>query len=117
MSDPHPARALKAGDKFATPGADRRGLFERVVEFLSPGPDSTDELIETLATAEHREVIAPESRMMLERVIRMADRTAGDAMVPAPRMDLLAIDAPYDELLNVVIDTAHSRFPVYDGQR
>ena len=31
---------------------------------------------------------------MLEGVIRMADMTAGDVMVAAPRMDLLDIDAP-----------------------
>ncbi len=55
--------------------------------------------------------------MMLEGVIRMADMTAGDVMVAAPHMDLLDIEADYDDLLHVVIDTAHSRFPVYDGQR
>jgi magnesium and cobalt transporter len=38
-------------------------------------------------------------------------------MVAAPRMDLLNIDAPYDELLHQVITTAHSRFPVYQGER
>jgi magnesium and cobalt transporter len=54
---------------------------------------------------------------MLEGVLRMADRTAGDVMVAAPRMDLLAIDAPYDELLGAVIGTGHSRFPVYEGPR
>jgi hypothetical protein len=36
---------------------------------------------------------------MLEGVLRMADMTAGDVMVAAPRMDLLDIDADYDELL------------------
>lgn len=54
---------------------------------------------------------------MLEGVIRMADMTAGDVMVAAPRMDLLDISAPYDELLNLVIETGHSRFPVHDGER
>lgn len=98
-------------------GSDKRSLFERVVEFLSPGPDSRAELIETLADAEQREVIAPDSRLMLEGVIRMADMIAGDVMVAAPRMDLLDIDAPYDELLALVIETGHSRFPVYEGQR
>ncbi|HEX5683945.1 MAG TPA: transporter associated domain-containing protein [Ideonella sp.] len=92
-------------------------MFERLVEFISPGPDSTDELIETLAEAEHRELIEPQSRAMLEGVIRMADMVAGDVMVAAPRMDLLDIDAPYDELLAVVIDTGHSRFPVTEGSR
>ena len=42
---------------------------------------------------------------------------AGDAMVAAPRMDLLDIDAPYEALLLEVIRTAHSRFPVYQGER
>jgi magnesium and cobalt transporter len=54
---------------------------------------------------------------MLEGVIRMAELTAGDVMVAAPRMDLVDIDAPYDDILNIVIDTAHSRFPVYEGDR
>jgi magnesium and cobalt transporter len=96
---------------------ERRTLFQKLVEFVSPGPDSRDELIETLADAENRELIAPESRMMLEGVLRMADMTAGDVMVAAPRMDLLRIDADYDEVLHSVIGTGHSRFPVYEGER
>jgi magnesium and cobalt transporter len=96
---------------------DKRTLFERLVEFVSPGPDSKAELIKTLADAEQRELIEPESRLMLEGVLRMADMSAGDVMVAAPRMDLLDIGADYDELLRIVINTAHSRFPVYEGQR
>jgi magnesium and cobalt transporter len=111
VSDPQPSRSSRH-----SPG-DKRSLFDRLVEMISPGPDSRDELIETLAEAEQRELIEPESRIMLERVIRMADMIAGDVMVAAPRMDLLDIDAPYDELLGLVIDTAHSRFPVYEHRR
>jgi len=55
--------------------------------------------------------------VMLEGVIRIADMTAGDVMVATPRMDVLDIDAPFDELLHLVIDTAHSRFPVFEGER
>ncbi|MBK6868184.1 MAG: CBS domain-containing protein [Burkholderiales bacterium] len=109
MSDPHPARH---GER-----EDRRSLFRKLVEFIKPGPDSTDELIETLAEAEDNDVIGADSRVMLEGVLRMAEMTAGDAMVAAPRMDLLDIDAPYEELLLEVIRTAHSRFPVYQGER
>ncbi len=116
MSDPHPSRPFKGHDRHA-PHTDRRTLFERLIEFVSPGPDSRAELIEALADAEQRELIPPESRMMLEGVIRMADMTAGDVMVAAPRMDLLDIESPYDDLLHLVIDTGHSRFPVYEGQR
>jgi magnesium and cobalt transporter len=117
MSEPHPSRPHRGGDKRASPHAERRTLFQKLVEFVSPGPDSRHELMETLADAEQRELIAPESRMMLEGVIRMADMTAGDVMVAAPHMDLLDIAAPYDELLHGVIATGHSRFPVYEERR
>lgn len=110
MSDPHPARASLEKE-------DKRTFLQKLAEFIHPGPDSRAELIETLADAEDNDVIGAESRVMLEGVIRMADLTAGDVMVAAPRMDLINIDSPYDEILNVVIDTAHSRFPVYEGDR
>ena len=104
MSDPHPARAAEREDK--------RTFLQKIAEFIHPGPDSAEELIETLVDAEDNHVINAESRAMLEGVIRMAAMTAGDVMVAAPRMDLIDIAAPYDELLQQVIEAGHSRFPV-----
>ena len=109
MSDPHPARHPDREDK--------RTFLQKIAEFIHPGPDSADELIETLAEAQENNIIGAESRAMLEGVIRMADMTAGDVMVPATRMDLINIDEPYDVLLHGVIDAGHSRFPVYQGER
>ncbi len=96
---------------------DKRTFLQKLVDLIHPGPDSQAELIETLAEAEDNNVIGAESRIMLEGVIRMASMSAGDVMVPAPRMDLIDIDAPYDQLLHVVIETGHSRFPVFEGER
>lgn len=105
MSDSHPERD------------DKRSFWQKFQEFLHPSPDTPDALIETLAEAEDKAIISPEALAMLEGVIRMADRTAGDIMVPAPRMDVLDIHAPFEALLDQVIRTAHSRFPVYEGER
>lgn len=105
MSDSHPERD------------DKRSFWQKFQEFLHPSPDTPDALIETLAEAEDKAIISPEALAMLEGVIRMADRTAGDIMVPAPRMDVLDIHAPSEALLDQVIRTAHSRFPVYEGAR
>jgi magnesium and cobalt transporter len=109
VSDPYPARASEKEDK--------RTFLQKLAEFIHPGPDSTAELIETLAEAEDNNVIGAESRYMLEGVLRMAEMSAGDVMVPATRMDLLDISAPVDALMHLVIDTAHSRFPVFEGER
>ena len=109
MSDPYPARPSDKEDK--------RGLLQKIAEFLHPSPDTKDELIDSLVQAQDNDIINEESRRMLEGVIRMSDMTAGDVMVAAAKMDLLSIDAPAVTLLNQIIDTGHSRFPVYEGER
>ena len=113
MSDSQPAR-LSANLPERT---DKRTFLQKLAEFIHPGPDSTAELIETLADAQDNQIIGAESRAMLEGVIRMADMSAGDVMVPATRMDLIDINASQDELMHAVIDAAHSRFPVFEGER
>ena len=107
MSDPNPAPDRE----------DKRSFLQKLAEFIHPGPDSTAELVEALVQAQANNIIGAESRAMLEGVIRMADMTAGQVMVPATRMDLVNINDPYDALLNGVIRTAHSRFPVFEGTR
>ena len=109
MADPHSARPGRPEDS--------RSLLQKLLEFLHPGLDSIDELIAHLSKAEERGLIDTESRLMLEGVLHLADMTAGDAMVAAPRMDLLDIDASYEVLLREVITTAHSRFPVFQDDR
>ena len=109
MSDPYPPRLPDREDK--------RTFLQKLAEFIHPGPDSTAELIETLADAQENKIIGAESRAMLEGVIRMADLTAGDVMVPATQMDMVNIEDDYDVLMHGVIDTAHSRFPVFEGER
>jgi magnesium and cobalt transporter len=109
VSEPHSARPSDKDDK--------PSLLQRVLEFINPGPNTTEELVAAMAEAEDDDVINADTRVLLERVLRMAEMTASDVMVPAPRMDLLDIDAPIDELILQVIRTAHSRFPVFQGER
>ena len=97
--------------------SDKRGYWMRILDFLHPGIDSKNELIVALADAESKQLINAESRIMLEGVLRMADLTAGDVMVAAPRMDLIDLSAHIDDTLHQVIETKHSRFPVYEDQR
>lgn len=115
MSEPHLARSTDRPDR--PEREDKRSFLQKLVEFIHPGPDSKDELMDALADAQDNDVIGAESRVMLEGVLRMAEMTAGDVMVAAPRMDVIDINSPFDSLLNLVINTAHSRFPVYEGER
>ena len=110
VADPHPERIPLDRE-------DKRGFLQKIAEFIHRGPESREALIETFADAENNDVIGAESRIMLEGVVRLADVTAGDVMVAAPRMDCVDISGPYETLLYQVIETAHSRFPVFEGER
>ena len=116
MSESSAARASRGAEKAAI-AAEKRPFFKKLLDLVVPSPGSRDQLIESLAVAENKELIEPESRMMLEGVIRMADMTAGDVMVASRHMDLLDIEAPFEEMLHVIIHTGHSRFPVFEDRR
>jgi len=94
-----------------------RSIWRRFLDRIRPQPASNEDLHQVFADAEDNQVIGAESRIMLEGVLRMAHLTAGNVMVAAARMDLVNIDAALDESLHQIIDTAHSRFPVFEGER
>ena len=81
-----------------------------------PASRVTDEEIKTLvAEAESAGVLEPEEREMITRVMQLADRTVRSVMTP--RRDVDMIDLAEDDDINRVhiIESAHSRLPVYES--
>jgi putative hemolysin len=60
-------------------------------------------------------VIEAEEREMIEGVMRLGDRSVKAIMTPRTEMVWLDLESPRDELLLEIRDSAHSRFPVGDG--
>lgn len=58
------------------------------------------------------ELIDPETRDMLEGVMEIAGQRVRDIMIPRAQMITLRQNQTFDEYLSVIIDSAHSRFPV-----
>ena len=113
MNDPYPSS--KAAN-FKQP--DRpRSLLERLSDFISPEPDTRAELLEVLQDAHERNLIDADSLSMIEGVFQVSELTARDIMVPRAQMDAVNIaDAP-EAFIPFMQQTAHSRFPVYEGNR
>jgi len=94
-----------------------QALWKKLLGKLFSKPQSKEELIELMDSAEIKDFIGPESRIMLEGVLNISDMRVGDIMVPSPRMDMLDIHMGMDALLEVVIDIGHSRYPVYENDK
>jgi len=108
MNDPYPS---------SKPADRPRSLLERLSDFISPEPDSRTELLEVLQDAHTRNLIDADSLSMIEGVFQVSELTAGDIMVPRAQIDMVNVaDAP-EAFIPFMQQTAHSRFPVYEGSR
>src|SRR5690554_7210753 len=54
---------------------------------------------------------------MISGAIEVANQTVADIMVPRSKMDMLDISKPLAEVLPEIIETGHSRFPVYEDDK
>ena len=76
----------------------------------------TEEEIRLLVSESHEQgVIDADERNMMNRVLRLGDRTADSLMTPRKRVAWLDVAAPYEQNLQTMRDAQFSRFPVYRG--
>lgn len=62
-------------------------------------------------------VLGDEERKMLHRIFEFGDTKVSEVMVPKDEMLAVDIKATAEELLELVTEEGHSRFPVYDGDK
>lgn len=84
---------------------------------ITPEEHIEDEQEEFLAGLEARKmkgVVDEEERLMIEKVLRLSDTTAGEIMTP--RTDVVAVDVNSDRktILEIITGAGHSRVPVYE---
>lgn len=80
------------------------------------GENITEEEIRLLVAEGHEQgVIDVDERNMVNRVLRLGDRTAESLMTPRPRIIWLDADEPLIANLAIMRTTPFSRYPVYRG--
>ena len=72
-----------------------------------------DELEDLIETSADDGSIDPDEATLLRRSIRFADKTAADALVPRVAIEAIQRDEPANALVQLSLNSGHSRFPVY----
>jgi magnesium and cobalt transporter len=96
----------------STNGSSGKSWFERIKSNLSNEPKNKEELVDLISDAEQREVIDPQTREMIEGVIGVNEMKVRDIMIPRAQMITIDVNQTVDEFLPVMLESAHSRFPV-----
>ncbi|HET6655978.1 MAG TPA: transporter associated domain-containing protein [Gammaproteobacteria bacterium] len=104
-------------DDPSTQPAQSRSWFERLGQALAGEPRDREELLTTLREAQERDLFDADALAMLEGVLQVADMQVRDVMVPRSQMAVIEKDAALSEVLPVILDTGHSRFPVIGDNR
>ncbi|MFZ1901026.1 MAG: transporter associated domain-containing protein [Azonexus sp.] len=95
----------------------RPSILERISSLLLRKPDDREQLLEILHTGYERNLMDADALTIIEGALAASDTRVTDVMIPRAQMDVIDIDDPMSEIIPVVINAAHSRFPVVDGDR
>ena len=91
--------------------------FEKLTALFQREPENRDQLLNTLRTAGERNLLDRDSLDTIERVIHVSELRVRDVMLPRSQMVVVNRDSSPEEILPHVVESAHSRFPVIDGDR
>ena len=92
-------------------------LLERLSTMLLREPEDREQLVSLLHSAYERNLLDADALSMMEGVIQVSEQQVHEIMIPRAQMDVIDISQPPEQFIPFVIKTAHSRFPVIDGNK
>lgn len=90
-----------------------KGWLERLSLALTGEPSTRSELLEVLRSSEQRELLDAEALSIIEGALTVSDMQAREIMIPRSQMVVVRLEMSPEEILPLVIESGHSRFPVF----
>ena len=80
-------------------------------------PEDRDQLVALLHGALENELLDADALTMIEGVMQVSEMQVRDVMIPRSQMDMIDVEDEPNQFIPSVIETAHSRFPVFENSR
>ncbi|MCP4075184.1 MAG: CBS domain-containing protein [Gammaproteobacteria bacterium] len=94
-----------------------RGLVERLMSAFSGDPQNQEELIQLLRSFHQHQIIGADELFMIEGVLQVSDMQVRDIMIPRGRMTVVDHSSSTSEIIKIITESGHSRFPVIDDDK
>lgn len=91
--------------------------LERIGHFLLGEPNDREELIDLLRDCQERNLLDIDALSMIEGVLEVSEMRVTEIMVPRSKMVIVGRDQPLEEILGIVNESRHSRYPVVGDTR
>jgi magnesium and cobalt transporter len=89
-----------------------KNFLQKLWEIFSPAPSNSDDVMEILRDAEDQAIIDPGALQIMEGALKVSDLQAREIMVPKSQMMVIEEDFSLEQILQVVVQSQQSRFPV-----
>jgi magnesium and cobalt transporter len=96
----------------STSGSSNRNWLNRLAYSFKGEPRSREELSEVISDAEQRDLIDPQTKEMIEGVMTVSEIRVREIMIPRAQMVTIDIEQDVEQFLPIMLDHAHSRYPV-----
>lgn len=91
--------------------------LDKLKNLFNREPQNREDLLDALQLARDQSLIDMDAQAMIEGVLAVSDLRVRDIMIPRAEMAVIGRDDTLAQVLPVVIDSAHSRFPVIGEDR
>lgn len=91
-----------------------RSWLEKLSAVIGREPQNRDELMEILRDARDHGILNAEMLIMIEKILHVSETRVSEVMVPKSKMVVIKKDSTLQQILPIIIESAHSRFPVMD---
>ncbi len=92
-----------------------RSWIEKLTHLLDREPKNRDELMDVLRAAQTHDILSAEMLGMIERILQVSEMQVREVMVPKAQMVAVKKSNTLEEILPIVIESGHSRFPIIDN--
>ena len=99
-------------DESQSTKASENTLLKRLTRLFSPTPSNSDEVADMLRSAENESIIDADALQKMEGALKVSDLQAREIMIPRSQIKLIEADSSLEEILKLVVESQHSRFPV-----
>lgn len=95
----------------------QKSWVDKISHLLTGEPQDLDDLLEILREAREKRLLDTDALSMIEGVLQVSEMRVRDIMIPRIQMVVVPRDAELDTIFPLVLESAHSRFPVIEDDR
>jgi magnesium and cobalt transporter len=98
-------------------GSAGKSWLDRIASIFSAEPQDISDLQDIINEAQLRSLIDADTKSMLQGVLEVSNMRARDIMVPRSQMATIDIDDSVADMLPILLENNHSRYPVVNEDK